>query len=65
MALRLPVKSRIEKLYPFTLIFENDNTARPGVGLPIAVAGRNVVKMSMFFTWGSKAVASLGFDRIR
>ena len=34
--------------YPFTLIFENDSTAVPGRGLPIKVAGRNVVKISMF-----------------
>ena len=36
--------------YPFTLIFENDNTARLGVGRPIDSAGRKVVKMSMRFT---------------
>ena len=34
--------------YPFTLIFENDNTAVPGRGLPINVAGRKVVKINMF-----------------
>ena len=35
--------------YPFTLIFENERTAVPGRGLPMSVAGRNVVKINMFF----------------
>ncbi len=51
--------------YPRTLIFENDNTALPEVGLPIDVAGRKVVKMSMFFTCGSNDLASVGFERMR
>ena len=51
--------------YPLTLIFENDNTALPEVGLPIDVAGRKVVKMSMFFTCGSNDLASVGFERMR
>ena len=29
--------------YPFTLIVEKDNTARPEVGRPMEIAGRNVV----------------------
>ena len=29
----------IDRFYPFTLIFENDSTARPAVGRPIEVAG--------------------------
>ncbi len=39
--------------YPFTLIFENEITARPDVGIPIDMAGRKVVKISMFFTFGN------------
>ena len=55
--------------YPFTLTLENDNMARPVVGLPIESAGRNVVKvvkMSMFFfTCGSNALSSLESERMR
>lgn len=51
--------------YPLTLIFENDNTAVPEVGRPIDVAGRKVVKMSMFFTCGSSVLASVGLERMR
>lgn len=39
------------KSQPFTLIFENDRIAVPGRGLPIHVAGRNVVKINMFLIW--------------
>lgn len=46
-----------ESFYPFTLIFENDSTARPVVGRPIEVAGWNVVKISMFLTRGNKSLA--------
>ena len=38
--------------YPFTLILEKDNTARPEVGTPMESAGRKrvkVVKISIFF----------------
>ena len=42
--------------YPFTLILENDNTARPDVGCPIEVAGRKVVKISMFFTGDGRSL---------
>ena len=52
-------------LYPFTLILENESTARPAVGCPMEVAGRNVVKMSMFFTCGGKSVDSWGVDKTR
>ena len=44
----------LEHLYPRTLIFENESTARPGVGRPIDIAGRNVVKISMLFTSGQQ-----------
>ena len=56
---------RCVRAYPLTLIFENESTALPEVGLPIDVAGRKVVKMSMFFTCGSRDLVSSGFDRIR
>ena len=39
----------LRRTYPLTLIFENDSIAVPGRGLPIQVAGRKVVKISMFF----------------
>jgi len=46
--------------YPFTLIFENDSTARLGVGRPIDSAGRYEVKVmkssSMLFTCGGRLV---------
>jgi hypothetical protein len=51
--------------YPLTLIFENDNTARLGVGRPIDNAGRNVVKISIRFTCGSTSFDSSVSDRIR
>ena len=55
--------------YPFTLTLENDNIARPVVGLPMESAGRNVVKvvkMSMFFfTCGSNVASSLESERMR
>src|SRR5580693_587014 len=48
--------------YPFTLTRENDNIARPVVGLPIESAGRKVVKVvkisMFFFTCGSSALSS-------
>ena len=50
---------------PVTLIFENEITARPAVGRPIDNAGRNVVKIRIFFTSGSTAPASSGCDRMR
>jgi len=40
--------------YPRTLIFENESTACPVVGRPIDIAGRNVVKISIRFTSGSR-----------
>jgi len=52
-------------LYPFTLILENDNTARLGVGRPIDSAGRNVVKISMRFTCGNTSCETSGSERIR
>jgi hypothetical protein len=51
--------------YPRTLIFENDSTARPGVGLPIDMAGRNVVKISILFTSGSSFCVPSGSEMIR
>jgi hypothetical protein len=54
-----------EALYPRTLIFENDSTARLGVGRPIDSAGRKVVKISMRFTCGSTSFESFGSERIR
>ena len=50
--------------YPFTLIFENDSTARLGVGRPIDSAGRNVVKISIRFTCGSTSFDSSVSERI-
>lgn len=52
-------------LYPRTLIFENDRTARPGVGLPIDMAGRNVVKINILFTSGSSFCVPSGSEMIR
>ncbi len=40
---------QFSRSYPRTLILENESTALPAVGLPIAVAGRKIVKISMFF----------------
>ncbi len=37
-------------IYPLTLIFANDNTARDEIGLPMLMAGRKVVKISMRLT---------------
>jgi len=54
----------LEVPYPFTLIFENDSTARLGVGRPIDNAGRNVVKISIRFTCGSTSFDTLGSERI-
>lgn len=51
--------------YPLTLIFENDNTARPGIGRPIDVAGRKVVKISMFLTCGNSSSESSPSERMR
>jgi hypothetical protein len=51
--------------YPFTLIFENDKTARPDLGWPIKVAGRKVVKMSIFLTCGGKPFVSSGLESTR
>jgi peptidoglycan/LPS O-acetylase OafA/YrhL len=55
--------------YPFTLIFENESTARPAVGLPIDSAGRNVVKViksiSMLFCCGANSFELSGSDRMR
>jgi hypothetical protein len=66
---RLPLESekadRPPPPYPLTLIFENESTARPAVGMPIEVAGRKVVKMSMFFTCGNNSCESLELDKIR
>ena len=47
-----------------TLIFENDNTARPAVGRPYEVAGRKRVKINMFFTCGSRSGEVLDSDRM-
>jgi hypothetical protein len=51
--------------YPFTLILENDKTARLDVGRPIDKAGRNVVKISMRFTCGSTSFDTSGSERMR
>jgi hypothetical protein len=55
--------------YPFTLTRENDNIARPVVGLPMESAGRKVVKVvkisMFFFNWGSNGSSSLESDRMR
>jgi hypothetical protein len=58
-------KSRWTALYPLTLIFENDNTARLAVGRPIVSAGRNVVKISMRFTSGSASFEASASERMR
>src|SRR5258708_2989955 len=50
--------------YPRTLILENDSTARDEIGRPIDIAGRNVVKINILFTWGSNACDSPGSERI-
>ena len=55
----------VVRRYPLTLIFENERTAVPFVGLPIESAGRNVVKISRFFNCGNTAFASSGCDRMR
>src|SRR5215813_3611269 len=49
---------------PRTLIFEKESTARPAVGLPIDIAGRKVVKISMFLTRGSRSFELSGSERI-
>ena len=51
--------------YPFTSILEKDSMARPDVGAPIDVAGRNVVKISMFFTCGERSFGLRGPESIR
>ena len=51
--------------YPRTLIFEKDSTARPVVGRPMEVAGRNVVKISMFLTFGSNSLDCTESERMR
>ena len=49
-------KSRkMRSLQPRTLILEKDSTARDEIGLPIDIAGRNVVKISILFTCGSNS----------
>jgi hypothetical protein len=58
------VQSRTEN-YPFTLIFENDSTARPEVGTPIDIAGRNVENTSIRFTSGRIAFEVSGPARMR
>ena len=50
--------------YPCTLMRENESTARDGIGRPIDIAGRKVVKISMRFTWGRSACDSPGSERI-
>ena len=52
-------------VYPRTLILENDNTACPGVGRPIDIAGRNVVKISILFTSGNSFCEPPGSEMIR
>jgi len=51
--------------HPFTLTRENESTALPDVGRPIDMAGRNVVKISIFFTCGGSSWAAPGFDNTR
>ncbi len=51
--------------YPFTLIFEKEITARPGVGTPIESAGRKVVKIRRFFNCGSTSLVPSGSERMR
>lgn len=41
--------AKFKETQPLTLIFENESIAVPGRGLPIQVAGRKVVKISIFF----------------
>lgn len=50
---------------PFTLILEKESTAVPERGRPIQVAGRNVVKINMFFTCRGRSFSLSGSDRIR
>ena len=47
---RIAVTLADSALYPLTWIFENARIARPAVGRPKLVAGRNVAKISMFFS---------------
>jgi hypothetical protein len=51
--------------YPRTLILENDSTACPGVGRPIDIAGRKVVKISILFTSGSSFCEPSGSEMMR
>jgi len=51
--------------YPLTLIRENESTALPVVGRPIDMAGRKVVKISMFFTCEGSSLVASGFDSTR
>ena len=53
------------RAYPRTLIFEKDKTARPEVGRPIDIAGRNVVKISIRFTCGRSCSESFESERMR
>ena len=59
------LNSSTQNSYPRTLIFENESTARLGVGRPIESAGRNVVKINMRFTCGNTSCESLGSERMR
>src|SRR5581483_5397773 len=47
---------------PFTWMLEKDRMALPAVGWPKAVAGLNVVKISMFFSSGLRSFAWLGAE---
>jgi hypothetical protein len=58
-------QSPIEVFYPRTLIFENDITARLGVGRPMDSAGRKVVKISICFTCGNTTCDSGVSERMR
>jgi len=51
-------RNKLRGSYPRTLIFEKDNTARPEVGTPIDIVGRNVVNTSIRITSGR-----ISFDR--
>jgi len=63
-ATQLPCEPE-DRSYPFTLMRENESTAVPDVGRPIDVAGRKVVKISIFFTCGGRSLFALGFDNTR
>ena len=64
-SVRTKWRLRVDRYYPLTLTRENESTALPEVGRPMDVAGRKVVKISMFFTCEGSSLAASGFDNTR